>query len=73
LLRSAVRCDIFGAKNVYQCSEIGVPIVSGVFRPGIYLPKLNLEPYQRQYILEHEQMHIRRKDSLVKVISYGLV
>lgn len=72
-LRSAVCCETFGVKNVYQCAQIDVPIVSGVFRSGIYLPKLNLEPYQRQYILEHEQMHIRRKDSLIKAVSYGLL
>ena len=72
-LQCAVRCEQFGIKNVYQSEGIEVPIVSGIFHPGIYLPKVSLEPYQQLYILEHEQMHIRRKDFLVKAIAYGVL
>lgn len=72
-LRLAVRREQFGVKNVYQCDGIGTPIVYGIFRPRIYLPDLSLEPYQQQYILEHERMHIRRGDSFIKAVSYGLL
>lgn len=71
-LKGAVLCEKFGISHVYQCVEIGVPIVRGVIRPGIYLPSLSLEPYQQHYILEHEQTHIRRRDPLIKAVSYGL-
>ncbi len=69
----AVRREEFGLKNVYQCEGIGTPIVYGIIRPRIYLPVFGLEPYQKQYILEHEQTHIRRRDSLIKAVSYGLL
>lgn len=73
LLRTSVRCELFGMKNVYQSDKISVPMVNGIVRPKIYLPLLALEPYQQQYILEHEQMHIRRRDFLVKAVCYCLL
>lgn len=73
LLRSSVACEKFGIKNLYRCGGIATPLVNGVVHPKIYMPLLSLKPYQEQYILEHEQTHIRRRDSVIKALSYVLL
>lgn len=60
-LRKAVRYR----DNIYECENIPTPFVLGVFRPKIYIP-FRLGEAEREYILKHEQFHIRRKDYLVK-------
>lgn len=51
--------------NIYECDTIDSPFVMGIVRPRIYLP-YRLGEKERQYILLHEQYHIRRRDYLVK-------
>ena len=41
----------------------------GLFRPKIYLPSILTET-ERGYILRHEQYHLRRRDHLVKFLSF---
>lgn len=41
----------------------------GIFKPAIYLPS-SIAPEEYQYILLHEQTHLRRKDYLVKPVAY---
>jgi beta-lactamase regulating signal transducer with metallopeptidase domain len=65
---SAVKCPQYG-KNVYCSDQIPGPFVCGVIRPKIYLP-LALREDELDYILLHEQTHIRRKDHLIKILYY---
>ncbi len=62
-LKGAVQVE----KNIYV-SPIPTPFVLGVFRPRIYLPA-NLQGDEREYILLHEQIHIKRGDHLVKLLA----
>ncbi len=64
----AVKCPQLG-ENVYCSDRIPGPFVCGVIRPKIYLP-LTIHEDELDYILLHEQTHIRRKDHLVKILYY---
>ena len=60
------------SEGCYETEGISTPFVFGVIRPKIYLPT-HLQSEERQYVLEHERVHIARKDYLVKLISWGAV
>lgn len=55
-------------KGVYECDRIQSPFVMGFARPRIYVP-FRMAEKERDYILLHEQYHIRRRDYQVKVLA----
>lgn len=55
--------------NILLADHIDTAFVLGVFRPRIYLPS-GLPPEEREYILLHEQTHIRRRDPLWKLLGF---
>ena len=57
--------------NIYESEYISTPFVLGIVRPKIYIP-VNLSEQEREYILKHEQYHIRRKDQIIKICAYIL-
>lgn len=57
--------------NIYESEYISTPFVIGIVRPKIYIP-FNLSEQEREYILKHEQYHIRRKDQIIKICAYIL-
>lgn len=57
--------------NIYESECISAPFVLGIVRPKIYIP-FNLSEQEREYILKHEQYHIRRKDQIIKICAYIL-
>ena len=67
-LQKAVRYD----ENIYECDNIPTPFVMGLLHPRIYIP-FHLQESEREYILKHEQYHIKRKDYLVKLAAMLLV
>lgn len=58
--------------NVYEAEGIVTPVVFGLVHPKIYLP-LHLQPQERRYVLEHERVHIARRDYLIKLLFWGAV
>lgn len=56
-------------ENIYECEGLHSPFVYGIFRPVIYI-SFHLQDEEREYILEHEKYHIRRKDYLIKAAAY---
>lgn len=60
------------SEGCYEAEGISTPFVFGVIRPKIYLPTC-MQSEERRYVLEHERVHIARKDYLVKLISWGAV
>lgn len=54
--------------NIYTGSRVKTPFTLGVFSPEIYLPP-DMEETEREYIICHEQIHIRRKDYMVKSLA----
>jgi len=56
--------------NIFQSDYINAPFVSGLFRPRIYLPS-SLTEDEKGYVILHEQIHIRRKDYLSKLLAFA--
>lgn len=54
--------------NIYLADYIPSAFVLGLFKPRIYLPA-TLSGQEQEYIILHEQVHIRRKDYLVKILA----
>lgn len=54
--------------NVYECGGIDSAFVLGLIRPRIYLPT-GLSERDREFIIAHEQTHIRRRDYIVKPLA----
>ena len=55
--------------NIFEADKIKTPFVLGLIRPKIYFPT-HIDPLQYDYILKHEQTHIRRRDYLIKPLAY---
>ncbi len=56
-------------KNIYVKSGLDTSFVAGCLRPKIYLPK-GMAERERQYVLLHEQTHIRRGDALFRRLAF---
>lgn len=56
-------------ENIYLADYIVAPFVIGVIRPKIYLPS-TLSEREQEYIILHEQTHIRRFDHILKLVSF---
>ena len=75
---SALRFKLFLGKavqienNLYEMEGISTPLVFGIFSPRIYLPAL-LRTEEQRYVLEHERVHVGRKDYLIKILAWGAV
>lgn len=59
-------------EQVYECETVGSPFIFGLRKPVIYLP-YHLSERELDYILRHEEYHIRRRDYLVKWLAYVLL
>ena len=55
--------------NIFLADDINSPFVVGLFRPKIYLP-CNLEEKEQEYIILHEQYHIKRLDHIIKALAF---
>ena len=67
-VRMAVRTE----DNVYECDGISSPFVFGILRPRIYVP-CGMPRDQREMVVLHEKCHLKRKDHLVKLLSFVLL
>lgn len=67
---TAVRepADVGRRTEVRLCENISSPFVMGFFRYRIYLP-YGLSGEEKDWILRHEQMHIRHGDPLIRLIG----
>lgn len=70
-LKRGIQYSIRFSETVYECDCIRSPFVLGIVHPKIYIP-FRLDVKERQYILLHEQYHIRRKDNLIKGVAFAL-
>ena len=57
--------------NIYESDKINTPFVLGFIRPKIYFP-VSIDPSQHDYILKHEQTHIKRRDYIIKPFAYAV-
>ena len=70
-LKRRVRYATLVRDNIFETDKIKTPFVLGFVRPKIYFP-LNINPSQQNYILLHEQTHIKRLDYLIKPFAFVL-
>ncbi len=76
-LRGKLKAAVWEEDNVYITEMIETPFVCGFFAPRIYLPaqfasdKLSeTEQKEKRYILLHEQIHIKRRDYIWRLVGY---
>lgn len=55
--------------NIFIADVSSLPLWSGLFRPKIYLP-CNLGDKEQEYIILHEQHHIKRLDHVMKALAF---
>lgn len=55
--------------NIYIADDIDSPFVIGFIHPRIYLPN-GLNEKEQTYIILHEQFHIKRGDTILKMLAY---
>lgn len=68
-LKKTVMFAVKGDGEYYETDMISTPCVIGIIKPKIYLT-LNLSEKEKNYILTHENTHIKRKDYISKLIAY---
>lgn len=59
--------------KVYRCSEVDVPVVTGLLNGKIILPDVEFEEDRLKDVLNHELIHVRTKDNLVKLLLLTVV
>lgn len=68
-VKEATPCS--GRKRVYESNQIASPFVYGIWHKKIIVPR-GLAEAEREYIICHEEMHLRRKDDLIKWVVFLL-
>ena len=58
--------------NIYISDNIKTPAVYGIIKPKIILP-IEYQESELNYILMHENAHIKRKDNLVRLLAFIIV
>lgn len=58
--------------NIFQSETVDAPVVVGFVNPKIYLP-FNVKQLDVNYIIAHEQAHIRRQDHWWKLLGFVLL
>ena len=56
-------------KRIAEVEGLSSPFLWGIVHPVIFLPA-NLDDQERKYIIAHENVHRKRKDSIVKMIFF---
>lgn len=72
LLRKKVATAVRLKENIYQSENVASPFVLGIIKPKVYLP-FRMDEQNLQYVIAHEQAHIRRKDHLWKPLGFLLL
>ncbi|MHB1483710.1 MAG: M56 family metallopeptidase [Saccharofermentanales bacterium] len=57
--------------NIYESANVTTPTVYGIFNPKIILPA-DIADNKIDYILAHEQIHIKRKDNLIRIAAISV-
>ncbi|MBQ8585873.1 MAG: peptidase M56 BlaR1, partial [Butyricicoccus sp.] len=55
--------------SIFCSHRTDTPFVLGVLRPKIYLPAV-LSPAEQEYIVLHEQFHIRNGDHILRLLAF---
>ncbi len=72
ILRHRVSSSVPVSDKIRKCEKICSPFVLGLFRPRIYLP-CGLSSDTEEFVIKHEQSHIKRMDHFIKPFGYALL
>lgn len=72
LLKKELRISIKVKDNIYVCDYISSPFILGIKNPKIYYPS-NLSNKEIEYVMKHEQAHLKRMDHLWKPLGLFLL
>ena len=72
LLRRKVATAVLLKENIFQSENVDSPFVLGIIRPKIFLP-FQMDEQALEYVIVHEQAHIRRKDHWWKPFGFVLL
>lgn len=68
-LKTKISTAMLISDNIFESKKIQSPFVLGIISPKIYLPTHLLEN-EYNYIVMHEQIHIKRFDYLIKPFAF---
>lgn len=68
-IKNRVRIAVPLRENIWIADDIKSPFVIGYLKPRIYLP-CSLGKKEQEYIIIHEQHHIRRFDHIIKALAF---
>lgn len=71
-LKTALKTARPAGGCLYEWEGARTPFVFGIFRPIIVLP-YTLAPHEREYVVEHEKIHIRRFDHVLKPAAFAVL
>jgi beta-lactamase regulating signal transducer with metallopeptidase domain len=71
-LKRRVYFAILVRDNIFESDRIKTPFVLGLIHPKIYFP-VAVNPEQHDYILKHEQTHIKRRDYIIKPFAFAVL
>jgi len=69
ILKRKVSASVLYKDNIYYCDNIETPFILGIIKPKIYVPS-GLNEEDLVFVLEHEKSHLKRKDHIIKPISF---
>lgn len=72
LLRRKVDTAVRLRNNIFQSENVDSPFVLGILKPTIYLP-FQMDSGNLEYVIAHEEAHIRRKDHWWKPFGFVLL
>ena len=72
LLRRKVETAVRLRSGIFQSEDVDSPFVLGIIKPKIYLP-FQMESENLEYVIAHEEAHIRRKDHWWKPFGFLLL
>jgi len=71
-LKNQLKMAVRMSENIYQAENIPTPFVLGILQPRIYLP-YHMAVQNMEYVIAHEQAHIKRFDHCTKPIGFLLL
>jgi len=71
-LRKRITTAVLLRENMYQSERVISPFVLGLIQPKIYLP-FYMPQQEMDYVISHEQAHIRRADHIWKPLGFLLL
>ena len=72
LLRRKVATAVLLRNNIFQSENVESPFVLGIIKPKIYVP-FQIDGQNLDYVIAHEESHIRRKDHWWKPFGFLLL